>query len=134
MLTVGLQCSVLQLLGTGYFHSDPHRGNLLKTENGELAYLDFGMMSEVPAKMRFALIGTVLGLVNKDIPLVIENMKKLEFLPDETQTDVVVEALSAAVIKSTTDGSGRGSSLNFTALNRNINEMSYLLPIQVRDS
>ena len=29
MLTVGLQCSVLQLLGTGFFHSDPHRGNLV---------------------------------------------------------------------------------------------------------
>ncbi len=64
-------CPVLKLLGTGYFHSDPHPGNLLKTPSGDLAYLDFGMMSEVPAARRFALIGTVLGLINKDIPLVI---------------------------------------------------------------
>jgi predicted unusual protein kinase regulating ubiquinone biosynthesis (AarF/ABC1/UbiB family) len=42
MLTVGLQCSVMQVLGTGYFHSDPHRGNLLQTPDGKLAYLDFG--------------------------------------------------------------------------------------------
>ena len=42
MLTVGLQCSVLQLLGAGYFHSDPHRGNLLQTRDGKLGYLDFG--------------------------------------------------------------------------------------------
>ena len=70
MLTVGLQCSVLQLLGTGYFHSDPHRGNLLQTPDGKLAYLDFGMMSEVPSEKRFALIGSVLGLVNKVIIII----------------------------------------------------------------
>ena len=92
MLTVGLQCSVLQLLGTGYFHSDPHRGNLLRTPNGDLAYIDFGMMSDVPAERRYALIATVLGLVNKDVPLVIENLKKLEFLPEDTNTDEVVVA------------------------------------------
>ena len=131
MLTVGLQCSVLQLLGTGYFHSDPHRGNLLRTPSGDLAYLDFGMMSDVPAERRYALIGTVLGLVNKDIQLVIDNLKKLDFLPDETNTDEVVTALKDAFVKSTTGGNGRGSSLNFTALNKNINEMSYLLPISL---
>ncbi len=131
LLTVGLQCSVLQLLGTGYFHSDPHRGNLLKTPSGDLAYLDFGMMSDVPADRRFALIGTVLGLVNKDIPLAINNLKTLNFLPNDTDTSVVVAALSDAVVKSTVDGKGAGSTLNFTALNRNINEMSYLLPISL---
>jgi predicted unusual protein kinase regulating ubiquinone biosynthesis (AarF/ABC1/UbiB family) len=52
MLTVGLQCSVQQLLSTGFFHSDPHRGNLLQTPRGELAYLDFGMMAEVPINKR----------------------------------------------------------------------------------
>lgn len=65
LLTVGLQCSVLQLLDSGFFHGDPHRGNLLRTPDGKLAFLDFGMMSEVSDTNRYALIGTVLGLVNK---------------------------------------------------------------------
>ena len=52
LLTVGLQCSVLQLLESGFFHGDPHRGNLLRTVDGQLAYLDFGMMSEVLALPR----------------------------------------------------------------------------------
>jgi predicted unusual protein kinase regulating ubiquinone biosynthesis (AarF/ABC1/UbiB family) len=39
MLTIGLQCSVLQLLECGFFHADPHRGNLLQTPDGKLAYL-----------------------------------------------------------------------------------------------
>ena len=133
MLTIGLQCSVLQLLGKGYFHSDPHRGNLLRTDKDELAYLDFGMMCEVPAKRRYALIGTVLGLVNKDLPLVITSLKTLELLPDSTDTEVVVAALESAVVGATQDASGRGSTLNFTQLNRNLESISStgLLPFSL---
>ena len=35
-----------QFFGHGYFHADPHPGNLLVTPRGELVYLDFGMMGE----------------------------------------------------------------------------------------
>jgi len=132
MLTIGLQCSVLQLLGKGYFHSDPHRGNLLRTEKGELAYIDFGMCCDVPASRRYALIGTVLGLVNKDIPLVIDNLKTLELLPPETDTMAVVGALEGAVLNATQDGSS-GSTLNFTSLNQNLESLSSsgLLPFSL---
>ena len=129
MLTLGLQCSVLQLLGTGYFHSDPHRGNLLQSSKGELVYLDFGMMSEVPAGQRFALIGTVIGLVNKDIKLVIQNLKKLDFFPPETDEKLVVSALTSAVMNATEDG--EGSTLNFTKLSKNIDGISNILPFRL---
>lgn len=129
MLTVGLQCSVLQLLESGFFHADPHRGNLLQTPNGDLAYLDFGMMSYVGSEDRYALIGTVLGLVNKDISLVISNLKLLKFFPPESNTDVIVQALTTALANSTSNG--QVSSLNFTQLNQNIQSISYLLPIKL---
>jgi predicted unusual protein kinase regulating ubiquinone biosynthesis (AarF/ABC1/UbiB family) len=32
----------LQLLDTGFFHADPHPGNLIRTPDGKLAILDFG--------------------------------------------------------------------------------------------
>ena len=129
MLTIGLQCSVLQLLESGFFHADPHRGNLLQTPSGDLAYLDFGMMSSVSAKDRYALIGAVLGLVNKDLSLVVFNLKKLNFFPPETDVDVVVEALSSALANSTTKD--QVSSLNFTQLNQNVMSISFLLPIRL---
>jgi len=130
LLTVGLRCSVLQLLESGFFHGDPHRGNLLRTPDGNLAYLDFGMMSSVSDANRYALIGTVLGLVNKDFELVIDNLKILDVLPDETKTDVVVDALSEALYNSTMTP-GSTSSLNFTRLNQNLESISYLLPFRL---
>ena len=32
----------MQLLDTGFFHADPHPGNLIRTPDGKLAILDFG--------------------------------------------------------------------------------------------
>jgi len=55
-----------QLLEFGYFHADPHPGNLLATPEGKLAFLDFGMMSETPESARYAIIEHVVHLVNRD--------------------------------------------------------------------
>ena len=41
-------------------------GNLLATPEGDLAYLDYGMMSEAPPRARFALIAHIVHLVNRD--------------------------------------------------------------------
>lgn len=35
------------MLENGFFHADPHAGNLLALPNGKLCYLDFGMVSDI---------------------------------------------------------------------------------------
>jgi aarF domain-containing kinase len=40
-----VQCSLRQMLDNGFFHADPHAGNLLAMSSGKLCYLDFGMVS-----------------------------------------------------------------------------------------
>lgn len=55
----GLYCSLRQLLEEGFFHADPHPGNLVATEGGSLAYFDFGMMGDIPRHYRVGLIQMV---------------------------------------------------------------------------
>ncbi|KDD72026.1 hypothetical protein H632_c3983p0, partial [Helicosporidium sp. ATCC 50920] len=43
------------MLGAGLYHADPHPGNLLRTPDGRLAYVDFGMMGYVGAGLSAAL-------------------------------------------------------------------------------
>jgi predicted unusual protein kinase regulating ubiquinone biosynthesis (AarF/ABC1/UbiB family) len=43
-----LECFLVQLLETGFFHADPHPGNLLVTTDGKLALIDFGLCAKVP--------------------------------------------------------------------------------------
>jgi predicted unusual protein kinase regulating ubiquinone biosynthesis (AarF/ABC1/UbiB family) len=155
LLTIGLQCSVLQMLDSGFFHADchrwvrivplpciccfhacsetdllaAHRGNLLRMQDGRLAYLDFGMMCTVPPEERYALVGATLGLQNRDVRLVASSLVKMGFLPDESSMDVVVPALERAVNEAS-DGQG-ASRLNFTKLNTNVNALSAELQFRV---
>eukprot|EP00887_Chlorella_sp_A99_P007885 scaffold20.g7885.t1 len=46
LVEVGVRCSLEQMLEEGFYHADPHPGNLLRTRDGELAFLDFGMMDD----------------------------------------------------------------------------------------
>ena len=39
LVSIGVQCSLEQLLDYGYFHADPHLGNLFKTRDGRLGEL-----------------------------------------------------------------------------------------------
>lgn len=42
LVNIGVICYLKQLLDTGFFHADPHPGNLIRTPDGRLAILDFG--------------------------------------------------------------------------------------------
>ena len=48
-----------------------------RTEIGDLAFIDFGMMADVSEEERYGLIGLCIGLQNKDLPLVTENLLKV---------------------------------------------------------
>lgn len=60
-----------------HFSADPHRGNLLRTADKKLAFIDFGMMADVSEEERYGLIGLAIGLQNKNLPLVTENLLKV---------------------------------------------------------
>jgi len=103
--------------------TDPHRGNLLKTPDGKLALIDFGMVVDIDEDFRYSLFGLVIGLQNKDIPLVTENLLKLGFLKDTTQLDILIPRLRAAV-KNATGGTGKTSDINFAQLQAELDEIS----------
>lgn len=93
LVNIGIQCSLRQLLEHGYFHADPHPGNLLATADGKLAFLDFGMMSETPQQARFAIIGHVVHMVNRDYEAMARDYYALDFLSPDIDVSPIVPAL-----------------------------------------
>ncbi|WP_277655744.1 ABC1 kinase family protein [Seleniivibrio woodruffii] len=61
----------------GFFHADPHPGNLLVTEDGELVLLDFGMVQRIPSKTRQNIISLVKAANERDFEEYIKCAKKL---------------------------------------------------------
>ena len=51
-----------QILVEGFFHADPHPGNVLLTDDNRLALVDLGMVARVPGAMRKLLIKLLLAL------------------------------------------------------------------------
>ena len=128
LVEVGVECSLRQLLEHGFFHADPHPGNLLAMEDGRLAYLDFGMMSRIKPYQRYGLIEAVVHLVNRDFDSLAEDYVKLDFLTPDTNLKPIVPALAGVF------GNALGASvaeLNFKSITDQMSAMMYEFPFTV---
>jgi predicted unusual protein kinase regulating ubiquinone biosynthesis (AarF/ABC1/UbiB family) len=76
-----------QMLVKGFFHADPHPGNLLVTSHGELVLLDFGMVSRIPNATRLAMINTVKAAYERDYELLVQATRKLGVVTDRAPQD-----------------------------------------------
>jgi predicted unusual protein kinase regulating ubiquinone biosynthesis (AarF/ABC1/UbiB family) len=87
-----------QLLEDGFFHADPHPGNLLVMPDGRLAFFDFGMVGRITPKLQAKMIDAFLHVVAKDAEGIAQDLIDLEFLKpgaDETKIREVVVKMFA---------------------------------------
>ncbi|OAE18983.1 hypothetical protein AXG93_2637s1000 [Marchantia polymorpha subsp. ruderalis] len=61
-----VESSLVQLLETGVMHADPHPENLLFTKDGNLTYLDFGLICHMEKSLQVAMLAAISHLVNGD--------------------------------------------------------------------
>ena len=82
-----------QLLEDGFFHADPHPGNLLVMPDGRLAFFDFGMVGRISAQLQAKMIDAFLHVVAKDASGIADDLIDLGFLKpgaDEAKIKEVV--------------------------------------------
>ncbi|KAG7992926.1 hypothetical protein I3843_02G152000 [Carya illinoinensis] len=66
LVNKGVEASLVQLLETGLLHADPHPGNLRYTPSGQIAFLDFGLLCRMEKKHQFAMLASIIHIVNGD--------------------------------------------------------------------
>ncbi|MCY7282871.1 MAG: AarF/ABC1/UbiB kinase family protein, partial [Cyanobacteria bacterium CAN_BIN43] len=81
---LGAKAYLHQLLNDGFFHADPHPGNLAVSPEGTLIFYDFGMMGRIQLVTREKLLKTFFGIAQKDASLVVASLIDLGAL---TPTD-----------------------------------------------
>ncbi|MEN9542212.1 MAG: hypothetical protein RLZZ459_2303 [Cyanobacteriota bacterium] len=128
MVTVGVNCSLQQLLEHGFFHADPHPGNLLALADGRLAYLDFGMMSEVSREARTGLIQAVVHLVNRNFGKLSKDFVSLGFLAEDVNLEPIVPAFEQVFGQALEMGVSR---MDFKAVTDDLSGVMYRFPFQV---
>jgi len=141
---VGVECFLVQLLETGFFHADPHPGNLLVTQDGKLAIIDFGLMAEVPKQDTEVMTKTIVHLMQGDVPGLVEDAVDLGFLPQEVDRSVLTPVLQSvfdAAQLAVTDQAReklqysaiQSRRKQFWAVSFDLNKVFYLHPFLVPD-
>jgi predicted unusual protein kinase regulating ubiquinone biosynthesis (AarF/ABC1/UbiB family) len=78
-----------QLLEDGFFHADPHPGNLLVMPDGRLAFFDFGMVGRITPQLQAKMIDAFFHVVGKDPGGIAQDLIDLDFLKPGTKHDVI---------------------------------------------
>ncbi|KAG5545817.1 hypothetical protein RHGRI_018093 [Rhododendron griersonianum] len=75
-----IEAYLIQILRTGFFHADPHPGNLAIDVDESLIYYDFGMMGEIKSFTRQRLLDLFYAIYEKDAKKVMVSLIDLEAL------------------------------------------------------
>lgn len=80
-----------QVLRTGFFHSDPHPGNLLFKEGNVVAYIDFGQVGRLSKSMRRQFINYVIAMTRRNTRDVAAAIYEMADFPEDMETEIFEE-------------------------------------------
>ena len=110
LIKLAIACSLTQLLEDGFLHADPHAGNLLVTGDGtRLAYIDYGLMSQVPQAVQLSIICAIVHLINREYELLANDFLGLTMMHSD-DLNVELPAFAGALRSVFEDGASDGNS------------------------
>lgn len=83
----GLRASLKQILEDGFFHADPHPGNIFVMDDGTFTMLDWGMVGRLTPNIRLKLITLLEGIVDRDSETVLDILLDFSEHAPEVDTD-----------------------------------------------
>ena len=124
---------IQQLLEFGYFHADPHPGNMFalhSDENklGKISYVDFGMMDTISDEDRLTLTAAIVHLINKDFFLLTKDFQKLGFLSKDEDLEGITPTIKKILGDVLTKDVG---SFNLKSVTDKFSELMYKYPFRV---
>lgn len=90
----GLRLFVSQILDYGFFHADPHAGNILVKKDGKVVFIDFGAVGKIPPNDKEILENLIVSFVAKNPHKIVRYLKKMAVsyqIPDEKRFEADVE-------------------------------------------
>jgi predicted unusual protein kinase regulating ubiquinone biosynthesis (AarF/ABC1/UbiB family) len=117
-----------QLLEDGFFHADPHPGNLLVMDTGHLAFFDFGMTGRITPHLQSQMIDAFFHVVGRDTEGLAQDLINLNFLKpgvDAERVRPVVEGLFRHYLNL------KLGEINFKELTYDLAEVMYDYPFRL---
>ena len=132
-IRTGVISGLQQLFEHGYFHADPHPGNMFALgggdqKNGNIAYVDFGMMDSISDFDRLTLIKAIVHLINNEFLLLAKDFQKLGFLSEDQDLELLVNPLKEVLGDSLGKEVGN---FNFKEITDKFSKLMYDYPFRV---
>lgn len=92
----GLRLFVSQILDYGFFHADPHAGNILVKKDGRVVFIDFGAVGKIQPNDKEILENLIVSFVAKNAHKIVRSLKKMAVsyeIPDERRFENDVEEI-----------------------------------------
>jgi predicted unusual protein kinase regulating ubiquinone biosynthesis (AarF/ABC1/UbiB family) len=128
LIRIGVTSGLRQLLEFGFFHADPHPGNLFVLADGRMAFIDFGMMDQLTQHTKETIAGSVVHLINKDYLALTDDFIKLGFLTSDIDISPIIPALERVL------GNAMGESVgnfNFKTITDEFSELMFQYPFRI---
>lgn len=89
-----VQSYLQQVLEDGFFHADPHPGNLFVVAGPEITFVDFGMVGEITPEMKASLKEAALAVARRDINALMSSLLDLGFIRKGANLDSIRNAIN----------------------------------------
>lgn len=96
---------------------------MMRTNDGKLAILDFGLMTEVTDNQKYGMIEAIAHLLNRDYTEIGQDFINLDFIPEGTDTRPIVPALTKVFDAALVGGGAK--SINFQELAADLAEITF---------
>jgi predicted unusual protein kinase regulating ubiquinone biosynthesis (AarF/ABC1/UbiB family) len=128
LIKICVNCAMRQLLEFGFFHADPHPGNLFVLPDGRVAFIDFGMMDQLTQLTKETIAGSVVHLINKDYLSLTKDFVELGFLTADVDISPIIPALERVLDNAIGESVGN---FNFKVITEEFSDLVYQYPFRV---
>jgi ubiquinone biosynthesis protein len=85
---IGVDAYLKMVFEDGFFHADPHSGNIFAMPSGQIGYTDFGIVGRVSEELKQTMVSTFIALITQDYDKLVDQYIELGFAPEDVDLDV----------------------------------------------
>lgn len=97
LTAIGANFYLRQLLEDGFFHADPHPGNMRIMADGRIGIFDFGMVGRLPAELKNSMVNAFMHVIKQDYRGVIDDFVDMGFLRPDVDRDQLCQDLTPII-------------------------------------
>ncbi len=127
---LGARSYLSQILHHGFFHADPHPGNIAVNPDGALIFYDFGMMGQLPIETKDRLLLNFRGILQNDANLVVQAMVELGALAPDSDLGPVRRSVQYMLDSYFDRAFSEHGEISMAAINDDLYELTYEQPFR----